>query len=92
MLYMEPRNSKSRLELLNEFELAPDSTLFPQQTLCAVLSCSPATAERNRWAGIGIPFFKIGRAVRYRKSDILKYLPEQKLYHSTVEMEDSSYV
>ncbi|TIE03698.1 DNA-binding protein, partial [Legionella pneumophila] len=30
----------SRLHLLNEFELAPTSALFNQQTIAAVLSCS----------------------------------------------------
>lgn len=79
-------SEKSRLQLLQEFDLAPPSTLFPQLTLCAILDCSPATTERNRWAGVGVPFIKIGRSVRYKKSDILSYLEAQKLHHSTVEM------
>ncbi|TAL65595.1 MAG: DNA-binding protein, partial [Legionella sp.] len=33
--------------------------------------------ERNRWAGQGVPYLKIGRTVRYRKSDILNYLQHQ---------------
>lgn len=77
-------SKKSRLELLQEFDLAPSFTLFPQLTLCAVLDCSPATAERNRWAGIGVPFIKIGHSVRYRKNDIIEYLQHQTLRHSTV--------
>jgi len=76
-------SKKSRLELLQEFELAPLSTLFTQQTLCAILDCSAATMERNRWAGIGIPFIKIGRAVRYKKNDILSYLENQQPCFST---------
>lgn len=77
------RNEPTRLDLLNEFYSAPDDALFPQKTLCAVLNCSDALAERNRWAGIGIPFIKINRAVRYRKSDILTYLNKQKVCLST---------
>jgi hypothetical protein len=44
---------KSRIELLKEFEAAPSTTLFSQETYCAVLGCSPGKAERDRWAGIG---------------------------------------
>ncbi len=50
----------SRLHLLNEFESAPHSALFNQQTIAAVLSCSTQLLERNRWAG-GVPYLKIGR-------------------------------
>jgi hypothetical protein len=33
-------NKVSRLHLLNEFESAPNSALFNQQTLAALLDCS----------------------------------------------------
>ncbi len=79
------KKSFSRSELLEEFDAAPPSTLFSQKTLCAILDCSPALVERNRWAGAGCPFTKIGHMVRYRKSDILAYLGQQKTRHSTVE-------
>lgn len=58
----------SRLHLLNEFESA---ALFNQQIIAAVLSCSTQLLERNRWAGGGVPYLKIGRKVLYRKSDVL---------------------
>ncbi|WP_131782780.1 helix-turn-helix domain-containing protein [Legionella gresilensis] len=73
----------SRLQLLNEFEFAPHSSLFNQQTLAAVLSCSTQLLERNRWAGTGIPYLKIGRKVLYRKSDVLAFLEQQRIYCST---------
>lgn len=68
------KNKKERLAFLTEFYSAPAESLFDQKTLCAVLDCSSALAERHRWAGTGVPFIKIGHAVRYRKSDILKYI------------------
>jgi hypothetical protein len=74
---------KTRLDLLAEFYAAPSDSLFTQTTLCAVMDCSDALAERNRWAGNGVPFIKINRAVRYRKSDILAYLDKQKTSLST---------
>lgn len=73
----------SRVHFLNEFESAPDSTLFNQQTIAAVLSCSTQLLERNRWAGSGVPYMKIGHKVLYRKSDVLDFLQQQKVYRST---------
>lgn len=73
----------NRIDLINEFEVAPESTLFDQKTLAAVLGCSTQLLERNRWAGQGVPYIKIGRTVRYRKQDILSFLQQQKIYHST---------
>ncbi|KTD54267.1 hypothetical protein Lsai_3089 [Legionella sainthelensi] len=75
------RKNVSRLQLINEFESAPDSTLFNQNTLAAVLDCSVQLLERNRWAGQGVPYIKIGRTVRYRKSDIIGYLQQQCSYN-----------
>ncbi|ABQ56120.1 hypothetical protein LPC_2194 [Legionella pneumophila str. Corby] len=75
------KNNVSRIQLINEFESAPESTLFNQNTLAAVLDCSVQLLERNRWAGQGVPYLKIGRTVRYRKSDILNYLQQQCTYN-----------
>lgn len=68
---------QTRLDLINEFYAAPDQALFSQKTLCAVLDCSEALAERMRWRGGWIPYVKCGRSVRYRKSDILTYLDQK---------------
>ncbi|CDZ77224.1 hypothetical protein BN59_03653 [Legionella massiliensis] len=76
-------NKQTRLRLLNEFESAPDSALFNQQTLAAVLDCSTQLLERNRWEGKGVPYLKIGRKVLYRKSDVMSFLQRQKIYRST---------
>lgn len=64
------RHKLSRIDLINEYEQAPAATLFSQETVAAIRDCSLATLERDRWAGGGIPFVKIGRMVRYRKADI----------------------
>jgi hypothetical protein len=73
----------TRLHLLNEFDSAPESALFNQQTIAAVLSCSTQLLERNRWAGTSVPYLKIGRKVLYRKCDVLGFLQQQKVYRST---------
>lgn len=82
----------SRLHLLNEFEDAPSSALFNQHTIAAVLSCSTQLLERNRWAGGGVPYLKIGRKVLYRKSDVLDFLQQQKVYYSTSDEGQSQLV
>jgi hypothetical protein len=77
------KSESTRLNLLNEFYAAPLDALFPQITLCAVLDCSEALAERKRWQGGWIPFIKLGRSVRYRKRDILDHLERHKTCQST---------
>lgn len=79
----------SRLQLINEFESAPDSMLFNQNTLAAILDCSTQLLERNRWAGQGVPYLKIGRKVLYRKSDVLMFLQQQQVYRSTADESQS---
>ena len=65
------RTPPSRIELILEFEAAPESALFDQKTVAAVKGCSTAKLERDRWAGTGIPFLKDGRRVLYLKGDVL---------------------
>jgi len=77
------KNKLNRLQLINEFESAPDSMLFNQNTLAAILNCSTQLLERNRWAGEGVPYLKIGRKVLYRKSEVLEFIQQQKIYRST---------
>jgi len=78
---MKPQ--QSRYTLIQEFEQSPEWTLFSQDTVAAIRDCSLATIERDRWAGIGIPFVKSGRLVRYRKSDIKAWLNQQPTLQST---------
>lgn len=65
---------KTKTDLLREFNEADPLAMFSQKTPAALLDCSEGTMERDRWIGIGIPFVKCGRSVRYRKKDILEYL------------------
>lgn len=66
--------NKKRNDLIDQFYEAPMSALFNQEVIAAVLACSTALMERNRWAGKGVPFIKINHSVRYRKSDVLEWL------------------
>jgi hypothetical protein len=75
----------NRNQSLAEFDSAPDSTLFNQVVIAHVRDCSIATLERDRWAGGGIPFIKIGRAVKYKKADVLRWLNQHQAQASTSE-------
>ncbi len=74
-----------RITSLAEFDSAPETTLFNQITIAYVRDCSTATLERDRWAGGGIPFIKIGRLVKYRKADVLTWLAQYQPQISTSE-------
>ena len=76
-------NLQTRAKALAEFYNAPETSLFNQITIAHIRNCSTATMERDRWAGGGIPFVKIGRAVKYRKVDVLKWLEQYKPQNST---------
>lgn len=77
----------NRFFLLEEFKLAPLETLFCQATVAAVRKCSISTIERDRVAGTGVPFVKLGKSVRYSKQSILHWLEKQKPLQSTAQHE-----
>lgn len=76
-------SNNDRNKSLAEFDSAPETSLFNQTTIAHVRDCSTATMERDRWAGGGIPFIKIGRAVKYRKTDVLAWLEQYQSQQST---------
>lgn len=78
-----PNQTQDRTKALAEFYSAPETSLFNQIVVAYVRDCSKATMERDRWAGGGIPFIKIGRAVKYRKSDVLGWLDKCQAQNST---------
>lgn len=79
------KTKPSRLTLIQEYEQAPDCTMFAQETVAAIRGCSLATIERDRWIGIGVPFIKMGHLVRYRKSEIRTWLEKQVAVQSTAQ-------
>ena len=53
---------------------APDSPLLDEKRLCAELAISSVTATKWRAQAKGPPFIKVGRLVRYRRSDLEAWL------------------
>lgn len=84
---MKQQDENVRLTLIKQYESLPDDTLFSQVTVAAVRQCSIYTIERDRWVGTGVPFIKMGRLVRYRKSDIRTWLEAQPVVRSTTEFQ-----
>ncbi len=73
-------------EMLDFFWSAPEKALFDQNVIAVVTALSISSLQRARWAGFGGPsFIKIGRSVRYRKSDVLEFLEACKPFNSTTE-------
>ncbi|MFN8655324.1 MAG: hypothetical protein U0105_03200 [Candidatus Obscuribacterales bacterium] len=56
--------------------------LFTEQELCAAGYGSRAKLRKDRMKGCGIPFVYIGRAVRYRESDVRAWLGENRATHA----------
>lgn len=51
--------------------------LLNQAEVAEFLGLSKAWLERARWAGDGPRYIKFGRAVRYKISDLEKYLSDR---------------
>ncbi|MEQ1560400.1 MAG: hypothetical protein ABL933_17330 [Methyloglobulus sp.] len=76
---------ETRAKTLIDFYASPDASLHGQSVIAAVRGCSEALLERERWNGTGIQFLKIGRAVSYRKSDVLNWINQHQPQQSTSE-------
>lgn len=74
---------------VRQFWTAPDEALFPQTALVAITGLSNAYFERSRWEGGGPKFLKIGRLVRYRKSDVLAWINQRPTVSSTSEVKSA---
>lgn len=48
-----------------------------EQQLSKRWQLSARTLQQSRWKGVGCPYLKIGRAVRYRLADVLKFESNQ---------------
>ena len=65
-----------------------EEILMDTRQAAEVLKISPKTLERMRVEGRGPAFAKIGRCVRYRKSDVLDFI-ERNVFESTSEFAEN---
>ena len=76
---------ENRAQILADFYNSPSESLHSANTIAVVRGCSIATLDRDRWNGGGIPYKKVGRAVRYKKSEVLAWLDQHETQRSTSE-------
>jgi excisionase family DNA binding protein len=66
-----------------------DETYYTPEEAAAYLRSSPSTLAKRRLCGDGPAFTRIGRVIRYRRSDLDGWMSE-KLARSTSELRCSS--
>jgi|HubBroStandDraft_6_1064221.scaffolds.fasta_scaffold1823909_1 hypothetical protein len=59
--------------------------LLTEDDVSQVTRRAVSTLQKDRCAGGGIPFIRIGRLVRYRESDVAAYLASLPAHNSTTE-------
>jgi predicted DNA-binding transcriptional regulator AlpA len=55
-----------------------------EKEVALVLGISVYTLRQHRHKGIGLPYVKYGKSVRYSSADIAAYLESRKINHSRV--------
>lgn len=74
------------LELLTRFQSGkvPD-VLLKQPAVQQLTSLAASTLEQYRLRGGGPPFVRIGRSVRYRLSDVVRFIGELPVFDNTAQ-------
>ena len=54
----------------------PETNWLTEKEVAEMLNITSATLQNWRWRGVGIPYSRFMRSVRYRESDILKYMAD----------------
>jgi predicted DNA-binding transcriptional regulator AlpA len=59
--------------------------LLSDREVSALIGRARPTLQKDRLRGDGIPFVRIGRLVRYRRSDVERWFANQRAFTSTSE-------
>ena len=54
----------------------PETNWLTEKEVAAMLNITSSTLQNWRWRGVGIQYSRFMRSVRYRESDILKYMAD----------------
>jgi predicted DNA-binding transcriptional regulator AlpA len=69
---------------LNTSQNQSDQSTYITEREASKITCmSIAWFQRDRWQGGGIPFVKLGRAVRYKLSDVVTYMESRKRWSTS---------
>lgn len=64
---------------IDQQQLEQLADLSTESQLAKFLNTEVRTLQSWRYQKIGIPYIKVGRSVRYRKSDVETYLANQRV-------------
>ncbi len=64
--------------------------LLDDREVAEITGRARSTLQKDRLAGSGIPFVRLGRLVRYRQSDINAFLASLPSLHSTSESPEAA--
>jgi hypothetical protein len=87
-LFVTPRQLAKRRDRRDMDDL---DVLLTEKQYAGIRQESERTIQRERESGTGCPFVKLGRAVRYRKRDISRFI-EQHIRQSTSESQPGTAV
>lgn len=59
--------------------------LLSDHDVAKITGRARSTLQKDRVAGTGVPYIRIGRLVRYRQSDVVAFLDALPRHHSTSE-------
>lgn len=61
---------------------APDSgneRWLDEKGVSEMIGISLSTLRKQRFSSVGIPYYKLGRAVRYKLADVISYMESKKV-------------
>lgn len=63
-----------------EIKTIDGKAFVPTEELAKILDCAESTLMKDRcYNTLGIPFFRFGRSVKYRVSDVMEWAEKRKL-------------
>lgn len=74
----------------NRERRGPDE-LWNETRTAGFLDVETATLQRWRWLGRNLRYIKVGRCVRYRRSDVEAFLEANTRFSTTDQVEGSDY-
>ena len=57
-------------------KISPETNWLNEKQVSAMLNIKESTLQNWRWRGVGVTYSRFMRNVRYRESDVIRYLNE----------------
>ena len=56
-----------------------DERWLDEKRVSEMIGLSLSTLRKQRFSSVGIPYYKLGRAVRYKLADVISYMESKKI-------------